>query len=43
MGPCIMAGILVLVLGAVYYSVPESIVLFVADRSETVRRYFELE
>lgn len=43
MGPYIMAGILVSVLAAIYYSVPESIVLFIADRNETVKRYFELE
>jgi len=43
MGPYIMAGILVLVLAAIYYSIPESVVLFIADRSETVRRYFEPE
>lgn len=43
MGPYIMGGMLGLILVTIYYSVPESIVLFVADRSETVRRYFELE
>ena len=43
MGPYIMAGILVSVLLAVYHSVPEKIVLFIAARNETVRRYFELE